>query len=307
MSPVTFGKRVVGDDAYEKAVREEKGGAHVFGTRVRDAIPDGGPTNQAKRASEFGVRTTDGASFQDHTGKATDAVALDDLKNILAENPTFFDSLYEAELAREGGARPEALKVFQQIEIGIKGQGRRDVLDEINALLGEKSQQSAARANLATAQKRAFERQNERVARNSPDDGTENADTDRQVRAIADEAGLKLPQDVTREAANFKGEPAKPEGSVRPETQQTGSAILVPKGDGTSTGEGSTGEGTSQSGGAGAGEPDYESMTKAELEAEAAKLGVDPNEVKGTGSEGAILKGDLLKAVKKAAKKQASE
>src|SRR5687767_8515897 len=124
-----FGSRVIGKDAFDKAVREEKGGAAVFGVRVRGAIREEGPISIAKRNTEHGVRVVEGASAQDEKGKANESVSIDSLRNILAENPTFFDSLYEAELAREDGARPEALEIFIMVETGIKGAGRREIID----------------------------------------------------------------------------------------------------------------------------------------------------------------------------------
>lgn len=42
---------------------------------------------------------------------------------------------------------------------------------------------------------------------------------------------------------------------------------------------------------------DYESMTKAELEEEAARQGITPAEVEGTGANGTVVKDDLIKAL----------
>jgi hypothetical protein len=68
-----FGSKVTDTATYEKAVREEKGGANVFGSRVRSSIPEDGPTNRAKRNSEFGPLTTAGAHASDTKGKPTDS------------------------------------------------------------------------------------------------------------------------------------------------------------------------------------------------------------------------------------------
>jgi hypothetical protein len=162
-----FGSKVVGTAAYEKAVREEKGGANVFGTRVRSSIPEDGPTNREKRQSEFGPLTTDGAHASDTKGKKTDSISIEELKDVLAINPTFFDSLYEAELARADGARPEALSIFYEIERGIKGQMRADVMNEIKTLLGEKGVTSAALAADARARGEAADAMAERTRENA--------------------------------------------------------------------------------------------------------------------------------------------
>lgn len=250
-----FGARVVGHEAYEKAVREQKGGVHVFGKRVRDAISGDGPTSEAKRASEFGIKVVDHASFQDAEGKKVSAIAVDDIVNILAENPTFFDSLYEAELARDGGARPDALQVFLMTEIGIKGAGREEIIREIRGLLGEKAASAAARADLAKAQSIQGQEQAQREEENkllgdaervkalaeraenldkikkSQSKGSKeqvvSASVESQVRQIADDEGLKLPGDGS-DIQQGKV-PAKPQGEVKVETQQPGDHILTPK------------------------------------------------------------------------------
>jgi hypothetical protein len=250
-----FGKRVTGQQAYDKAVREEKGGAAVFGVRVRGAIPADGPTNIAKRNTEHGPRVVSDVQFQDHRGDATDAVAVEDLKDILAENPTFFDSLYEAELAREDGAREEALEVFMEVERGIKGQGREDVMAQINTLLGRFRATAAGAADEAILRREQIKRQQERQAENAllvdaprikamkereenlaavekaeksrDKDGEKSVvteDVNQQLNQLAEEMG------IDRSGGSYTPkESAKPEGHTRPETQQPGERPLTPK------------------------------------------------------------------------------
>lgn len=167
MSPVHFGKKVVGETAYAKAVASEKGGAAIFGVRVRGAIPESGPTNIAKRVTEHGPRVVADASFQDADGKETDGVSIEDLKRILGENTTTFDSLYEAELAREDGARPEALAIFYEVERGTKGQMRADIMDQIKALLKQKQGEGERSAILADAQTKVYEAMQKRNEENA--------------------------------------------------------------------------------------------------------------------------------------------
>lgn len=240
-----FGKRVVGEQEYAKAVRNEKGGAAVFGVRVRGAIPQDGPTNTAKRVTEHGPRVTSNATFQDANGKEVDAVAIDDLKDILAENPTTFDSLFEAELAREDGARPEALEVFLEVERGIKGAMRADVIDDIQRLLDQKQPLSALQADNANLRMRLQEEQSKRQEQNAllVDAPTIKAIRDRQenLDAIKKAGGSDVVDAFTTEGqmAALRGDegtekhqpttPAKPEGHTRPETQQPGERPLTPK------------------------------------------------------------------------------
>lgn len=251
-----FGKKVVGESEYAKAVASEKGGAQVFGVRVRGAIPADGPTNIAKRATEHGPRVTSDASFQDAEGKETDGVAIDDLRNILAENPTTFDSLYEAELAREDGARPDALAIFYEVERGIKGQGRADILDEIKGLINEKqplSQRAALDADLRIKQVenmkarqaenvqlvdapriKAMQEREENLAalkEAGVDPAQSNPFVEGQLDALAGNGDTEkghARRAGTGDSASGKV-PTKPEGDVHPETQQPGERQGVPK------------------------------------------------------------------------------
>jgi hypothetical protein len=161
-----FGSRVIGNEAYDKAVREEKGGAHVFGVRVTGAITGNGPVAEAKRNTEHGPLVVAGAQQTDTKGEPGEGVSIEELRNVLAENPTFLDSLYEAELAREDGPRPDALGIIREVEKGIKGAGRREVLDEIASLLGEKEVTAAQRADLNKGFLVAHEAQMQRMEEN---------------------------------------------------------------------------------------------------------------------------------------------
>jgi hypothetical protein len=312
-----FGSKVVGHEAYDKAVREEKGGGNVFGTRVRGAIPELGPTNIAKRNSEFGVAVLDHAHASDAKGNKTDSVSIDDLRNILAENPTFFDSLYEAELARADGARPDALSIFYEVERGIKGQGRQDVMGEITALLGQKGIDAEALANQAKVRRIAMDEaqqrneenkllgdadrikslkereENLKIVREGKEGGSSQliaSTTEGQEQSIAEREGLALPGQT--ETATGKV-PAKPDGPIHPESSQPGARQGVPKSDADTKPAKDTTDSTSTEEDE---EVDFEQYTKAEL---TEYLGDDAENVKGTGAGGRVLQADLVKAAKK--------
>lgn len=320
-----FGSKVVGHEAFDKAVRTEQGGGNVFGTRVRSAIPENGPTNTAKRASEFGVNVTMGATGTNTKGEESDSVSIDELRNILTENPTFFDSLYEAELAREDGPRDDALQIFYEVERGIKGQMRADVMQEIRNLLGQGAIDADARANEAAVrvtQQREMQQRTEenrlladadrvkglaeradnvKAVKQAQKDGDVGVQvgltTEEQESRIAAREGVTLPgaEHATGSLPGGQGTPAKPEGDVQPGTQTTGT--------GSPSGAQSTADGTSPATGAGSKDeaPDFGEMTKAELQE---YLGDDaPTE--GSGADGAVVKDDLIKAAKKKAKKSA--
>lgn len=323
----TFGRKVIGDDAFDKALREEKGGGSTFGVRVRDAIPDNsGTLNAAKRNSEMGIKVVNTITPGDIRGEDGDgdgSLTIEDLQNVLAENPTFFDSLYEHELAREDGPRDDALRIFQEVERGIKGAGRAGVLDEINQLLGITRVTAGQRADLQQAHLEQLDRQLRRQEENatlvdadriqalreraenldaikaSDSEGSKeqliSADVDHQIAQIGKQKGLDLPGTSTGEPTPGSA-PAKPGGPTRVETQQPGKHPLTPKSgqDGSRQHDGAGSDDESEE------ETDYESQTKAELEKEAEKRDLD---VKGTGADGAVLKDDLVKALRKSDKK----
>jgi hypothetical protein len=240
-----FGSRVSGDEAYDKAVREEKGGGNVFGSRVVDSIKGDGPMAVAKRATEHGPRVVIDATQTDASG-AEGEVAIDDLRNMLAENPTTLDSLYEHELARADGPRPDALGIFREVERGIKGAGRAEILNEIAELLGERRVTAGQRADLNRALREQDERMQERTAENAllddaprlkalrerednlkevqkaTHEGTLSQlplDTRAQAEQIAKEEGLDVPGSSGASEGEVPQTPAKPEGNVRVETQ----------------------------------------------------------------------------------------
>jgi hypothetical protein len=168
MSSVTFGKRIVGEEEHKKAVAAQKGGAEVFGKRVRGALGADNPDNTAKANSEFGVRTVGHATATDTKGKGGD-VSVEDLAKLLdptTGNTTMFDSLYENELARPDGPRKAALEVFLNTEIGTKGAGRPHVIKEIRFLLGLDKEVALRESELVGARQETLRGQEQRAAEN---------------------------------------------------------------------------------------------------------------------------------------------
>lgn len=169
MSESTFGSRVVGEEAAAKAIAASKGGGEIFGKRVIDAIGEATADSAAKRNSEFGARVANTVKATDHKGSTANGgmPSVEELENILEENPTTFDSLYEGELARTEGPRKAALEIFAVVENGIKGAGRPSVLNEINHLLGRDRVTAAQRADrfraIATQTNEQQERADENV------------------------------------------------------------------------------------------------------------------------------------------------
>lgn len=314
-----FGSRIIGHEAHEKVVREQAGGAHVFGTRVRGAITGSGPVAEAKRNSEFGPRTTQFAQGSDTEGKPGEGLSIEQLRNTLAENPTFFDSLYEVELAREDGARPDALAIFYEVERGIKGQGRQEVMQEIKALMGQKGVDAEAAGNLVVAQTQQMDAQAQREAENkllddaprlqaladrarnlklvqeNPQTSGVGLTTESQVAKIAGDSGKPLPGDASASSATGSV-PTKPTGDIKPETQAPGARPGVPKDDADFESGSSSKDSTSTEDTSTEEEVDFETYNKDEL---VQYLGDNAEKVKGTGANGAVLKADLVKAAKK--------
>jgi hypothetical protein len=317
-----FGARVVGKDNYDKAVRENKGGGNVFGKRVRDSISEAGPVGEKKRNTEHGPLVVNMATAQDTKGKVTDGVSVEQIKSILAENPTFFDSLYEAELARPEGARPDALEVFLQVEIGIKGAGREEIITEIRGLLGHKKVTAAQQAD----QNRLHLKQREEMAQRSEENALlQDADRARSLakreediafvqksRASKGDQTAARPLMMDSQRADMGSEidsgnaeddsrlahprtPSKPDGDTNPETQQPGERLGVPKGtsgegDGTGSGDGEDEEGQDE-------EKRLNRLTIKQLNKEAKKAKIDTDEIEGSGADGAVLKKDLVQAI----------
>lgn len=233
MTTSSFGSRVVGEKAAAEAMAAQKGGADVFGKRVLNSVSI--PTSEAvaKAQSQFGAHVIGGAHASDTKGKSG-SVSVEDLENLLDENPTFFDSLYEAELSRKEGARVAALRIFLNVEYGIKGAGRQSIIQEIRGMLGENSVTARQSANDLLASAKSLEAREERMKENellqdagrikslkerddnlkaldksdrkstSEQVGEGSANTDTQKRAIAGKEGLDL------------GDPSKPGEPILP-------------------------------------------------------------------------------------------
>lgn len=241
---VTFGKRVVGEEAHAEAVKKAAGGAEVFGKRVLGSIPEPNVELIAKRNSEFGPRTTAFAKGSDTEGKDS-VISVEEIENVLTENPTFFDSLYENELALPSGPRKAALQIFALVEQGIKGAGRKHVLDEISALLGNThitNQLKGAHVEAQQEQLRAQEQRNEenKLLRDAPrvkalkernenveavraaakrsesgkDDGLVSSDTQHQIDKIVGEKKIAEPteEETRRALPDGVAAPAQGEG-----------------------------------------------------------------------------------------------
>lgn len=232
-----FGNRVIGDDAYQKALAEKKAGADVFGKRVVGEVDTSGTAEElAKGNSQFGPLVVMDAKAADHTGKKGATVAVEDLENILTENPTFFDSLFENELAREGGPRKEALEVFIVVEEGPKGADREWVTRKINGLLGKTAEIAKSQAEEAGE---VIRRRRDMEQRGKENIALQDADRIRSLREREDDLKeirksnpeLLKQQNVETTAGESGGRTSvatgdttpnsrKAEDDVKPETQQ---------------------------------------------------------------------------------------
>ncbi len=236
---VTFGKRVAGEKEHSDAVAKAAGGAEVFGKRVRGATQAPSAADlEGKGQSEFGPRTLQEAHASGPTGNSS-TISVGEIKDILTENPTFFDSLYENELALASGPRKAALEVFEIVELGIKGAGRRHILTEISTLLGrDATTQRRSAANLEGHYEalRGQEQRNEENAKlaDLPRleamvkreealktlDKAEHAGTRSQLLPESEDAQIKhFAPEVKEDKASAPSEPSKPSGPNKPETQ----------------------------------------------------------------------------------------
>jgi hypothetical protein len=129
MAGPAFGRRVIGDKAFEAESKKIAQGAHRFGPRVRGSNT---PT-----AAPAGAKTTHGPLVSDPVNK-DETVSVREIIDALVANPATFDTLYEAELERPAGARPDALRVFLRSE--RENAARSDVIAEIKGLLKAKDE-----------------------------------------------------------------------------------------------------------------------------------------------------------------------
>jgi hypothetical protein len=234
----TFGERVIGHEAAQASLAAQKGGADVFGKRVANAIPEPTAFQLAKKSSQFGAAVVGDAHQSDGKGKPG-SISVEDLQKVLDANPTFFDSLYEGELARKEGPRASALEVFLLSEYGISGQGRSSVIDEINGMLGKTAVSAKQLANDHAARVKELDARQTRMDENAllgdaervrslrqrdenlsylKEHGSKSAkeqleagagdpSSDNQRRAIADKEGLDIGQDPSQ-----RGDPILPFG-----------------------------------------------------------------------------------------------
>lgn len=168
MGSNTFGKSVIGAEAFAKAVESDTHGAEIFGKRVTGVGRAENAEQAAKAASQFGVLVANNVTASGLDGKSKGlALSTKELEDVLTENPTFFDSLFEGEMARAGGPRKDALVILRNFEMGIKGAGRQHVLEEINEHLGQGQIDAKALAERYRAVGRALDEQHQREQENA--------------------------------------------------------------------------------------------------------------------------------------------
>lgn len=162
-----FGERVVGKKAHDDAVVKTQTGAATFGSRVVDGIPGSGNSAFGTRvlidSPTSGGSRAKGSSKSDKSGEF---LSTEEIERVLDENPTFFDSLYRAELERPGGARKKALEIFDIVEMGPKGAGRIQIHETINRLLGRVDDTQQVQEGRAEAEKVQIGEQAERMQEN---------------------------------------------------------------------------------------------------------------------------------------------
>lgn len=217
--PNTFGPDVIGAEQFAKAVESEKSGSEIFGKRVTGvATPTPTADQAAKSQSQFGMLVANSVQPSGLTGKGGKApgdkgsLSVKELENVLNENPTFFDSLYEAEHARADGPRKEAVVILRNFEVGIKGAGRRHIIDEMNGILGQGGVDKKALGERARALGKQLTEQLERQEENAL-----LGDADR-VKALAErEENLKRVDEAkksrSKKGPSKAGEPGSESGT----------------------------------------------------------------------------------------------
>lgn len=128
-----FGPDIVGPEEFARQVEQEKGGGNTFGPLVtgKGAAPE--PMRFSRPDTPHVRQASANTHGKDVVGDGAQAVATVELEQLLAENPSHFDGLYEAEMARASGPRVEALELFQAHE--LRTLARPTILAEIDTVL----------------------------------------------------------------------------------------------------------------------------------------------------------------------------
>ncbi len=213
MSSVTYGKRVTGEKEHAAAVAANAGGSEVFGKRVRGALGANNPDEVAKAASEFGVRTLQGAHASNTKGQSS-TVSIEELEALMdvatGNIPSMFDSLYENELGLEGGPRKKALEIFLVAEIGIKGAARLHTINQIRSLLGLDKEAAKRASENIDARQEALRGMEQRTEENK-----KLKDVPRLKALREREENLKFAESSSRDTTRGQATPLSMDGQVK--------------------------------------------------------------------------------------------
>lgn len=135
-----FGPRVIGDAAYKRRTAATKGRVG-FGPRVggKKAAAEAASTTAGALTGDEGEEGVVGTIGDEtaKTGTTEIGMSVEQFKQVLAENPTFLDTLVTQELERAEGARRECLEAARVVAEAAGETETVAELDEAIAALPE--------------------------------------------------------------------------------------------------------------------------------------------------------------------------
>lgn len=121
-----FGKRVIGEKAYNLEAAKAARGATHFGHRVVGKITEAGEPDA-------------GGDDGKGKGKEPQGISVAKIETLLGENPALLDQLFADELQRPEGARKTALRLFLKVETA-KESPRVGYVDHLHELIEGKAE-----------------------------------------------------------------------------------------------------------------------------------------------------------------------
>lgn len=140
--PGRYGRRVIGDKAYEQAKQVEDVGALKFGPRILGqekydelVARQQGQQSENAESEKKGTDPVDVSLLEDLVEKYKDEdgyLSINNVKAILEEMPNAFDRVFGWEIARADGPRAGVLKHLRELEVERIGGPRDPVLQTID-------------------------------------------------------------------------------------------------------------------------------------------------------------------------------
>jgi hypothetical protein len=139
---MAFGPKIVGAENYKKTTAAKRGRSG-FGPRVTGKQA---PTAEPKRR-ETGAVDSPRALVSPEAGAVEDSLSIEQVQEILAQNPAFIETIHVQELERAEGPRREALLAIRASAVA---QSLDDIVSEVDELMKDSGMAPAVTAPAPT-------------------------------------------------------------------------------------------------------------------------------------------------------------